>query len=618
MRRIHLSLLRHRPALWPAVGVAVVCVGLGVASCGTPRQAAQPESAAAHLRKPSGHTDSEHSASPLPERRQRRFNELFLEAIRQKEAERIDAEYELLDAALRIAPRAPEAVYEMAVLKLSYAAYSDTLSKAEGDSLLHLAVRLAPGNLYYKETLGEHLANSSRYTEAIRLYEEIAEEKPGEEMLGTLIWLYKTSGDYAGAIRAIERLERIDGRSETLSLEKFQTYLAMKDNERAYKAIEDLCAEYPLDLRYRVLLGDLYDQHGYHERALDIYRDVLAAEPDNSFAQLSLLAYYKAARADSLYRDLLGKVVLNPHTQGEARLEAMRSYAIDNINHQGDCRPVVSLFRMALARPQENRDLAELYAYYLSAIRAPQDSVVPVLRQILQIEPDNAKARLQWLQIVLRKGDMAQAVQICRDGVLYDPGEITFYYYEGEAQYRLGHDNAAIEALERGAARVDEDADPRLASDLYALLGDVLYNSRRHEEAYAAYEQAITYNALNLLCLNNYAYYLAQNGRQLDKAEQMSRRTIEAEPENATYLDTYAWVLYKQRQYAYARSYAEEMLRYAGQTAQDASLYDHAADIYYHAGRRKEAVQLWRKALSLTDEPQLKRKLRQKIARRKP
>lgn len=618
MRSLHLPLLRHRLALWLAVGVAVACMGMVASSCGTPRQAEQSAPALAQVRKPVSQSLSGDSESALSARRQRRFNELFLEAICQKETDRIDAEYELLEAALRIAPHAPEAVYEMAVLKLSYATYSDSVSKAEGDSLLHLAVRLAPGNLYYKETLGEHLANSSRYVEAIRLYEEIAEEKPSEEMLGTLIWLYKTSGDYAGAIRAIERLERVSGRNESLSLEKFQTYLAMKDNERAYKAIEDLCAEYPLDLRYRVLLGDLYDQHGYHERALDIYRDVLAAEPDNSFAQLSLLAYYKAARADSLYRDLLGKVVLNPRTQGEARLEAMRSYAIDNINHQGDTRPVISLFRAALAKPQENRDVAELYAYYLSAIRAPQDSVVPVLRQILEIEPDNAKARLQWLQIVLRKGDMAQAVQICRDGVLYDPGEITFYYYEGEAQYRLGHDNASIEALERGTARVDDDTDPRLASDLYALLGDVLYNVRRHEEAYAAYEQAIAYNALNLLCLNNYAYYLAQNGRQLDKAEEMSRRTIEAEPENATYLDTYAWVLFKQRQYAYARSYAEEMLRYAGQTAQDASLYDHAADIYYHAGQRKEAVQLWRKALSLTDEPQLKRRLKQKIARRRP
>lgn len=116
-------------------------------------------------------------------------------------------------------------------------------------------------------------------------------------------------------------------------MEKFQTYLAMKDDEHAYQAIEDLCAEYPYDLRYRVLLGDLYDQHGYHEQALDIYRDVLTAEPDNSYAQISLLAYYKAAGADSLYLDLLNRVVLNPRTQSGARLEAMRGFAVDNVRN---------------------------------------------------------------------------------------------------------------------------------------------------------------------------------------------------------------------------------------------------------------------------------------------
>lgn len=303
----------------------------------------------------------------------RRFDALFLEAIRQKEAEHIDAEYELLDAALKIRPDAPEALYEMGVLKLSYSMYSDTLSRAQGDTLLRRAVELEPSNRYFKETLATYLANSAKFAEAINLYEEIAENKENEETLSTLIWLYKTSGDYAGAIRTIERLEKLDGRSEPLSMEKFQTYLAMKDDEHAYQAIEDLCAEYPYDLRYRVLLGDLYDQHGYHEQALDIYRDVLTAEPDNSYAQISLLAYYKAAGADSLYLDLLNRVVLNPRTQSGARLEAMRGFAVDNVRNGGDAAPVLALFRKALAEPQENRDMAEMLADYMVEKRMPDD-----------------------------------------------------------------------------------------------------------------------------------------------------------------------------------------------------------------------------------------------------
>lgn len=551
--------------------------------------------------------------APLSYAQQRRFNELFLEAIRQKQAEHIDAEFELLDAALSINPNATEAIYEMGVLKLSFSTYSDTLSRAQGDSLLRKAVALAPDNVYYKETLATYLANCAKYREAIELYEELAEKRETDETLSTLIWLYKTSGDYAGAIRTIERMERIEGKSEALSIEKFQTYLAMKDDEHAYQAIEELCAEYPYDLRYRVLLGDLYDQHGYHEQALDIYRDVLSAEPDNSYAQISLLAYYKAAQADSFYLDLLQRVVLNPRTQSGARLEAMRGYAIDNLRQHADSVPVLQLFKKVMAQPQENRDMAELQAYYMAEKNMPTDTVLQALHSILAIEPDYTKARLQVLQIMLQRGNMEQVATTCREGELYDPTEVTFYYYEGIALYRLGRDAEAIRQLQRGAERIDESTDRLMASDVYALLGDVLHGSQLHDDAYAAYDRSLEYNPMNLLCLNNYAYFLSIDGKQLDKAEQMSRRTVEAESKNATYLDTYAWILYLKRDYKQARIYMEEALTFADDVAENASLYDHAGDICLRLGDRRQAAQYWRKALALTTDRQLKRRLQRKL-----
>ncbi len=583
-----------------------------LSSCRTARHAGGGEGAAASVRE-KGKT-----AESVPDYyKERRYNELFLEAVRQKEAERVDAQYELLDAALRLIPRAPEALYEMAMLKLSYSAYSDSVSRAQGDSLLWEAVRLAPGNLYYKESLATHLANNAKFRDAILLYEEIADAKNTEETLTTLVWLYEQSGDYPGAIRAIERLERLSGRSEALSMEKFQTYLAMRDDEHAYQAIEDLCAEYPLDLRYRVLLGDLYDQHGYHERALDTYRDVLATEPDNSYAQLSLLAYYKAAGADSLYLALLDDVVLNPRTQSAARIEAMKSFALDNLNRGGSGEEVVCLFQKALARPQETSEMATLYASYLVTTKAPQDSVVSALQRILSIEPDNSTARLQWLQIVLQRDDMREAAQICKDGVLYDPSEITYYYYEGAALYRLGRDGEAIATLQRGAGRIDDDTDPRLSSDLLAQLGDVLHDQGRDEEAYAAYDRALEFNPANLMCLNNYAYFLSLSGKSLDKAEEMSRRTVTAEADDATYLDTYAWILFQKKEYAKARAYIDETLRYAGETAEDASLYEHAGDIYLRVAGYKAAAPHWRKALKLTRDAKQRSRLRRKLYRRK-
>lgn len=566
---------------------------------------------------PSGETATLGAAKPLSYAEQRLFDRLFLESLRQKEAEHNDAQFELLSAALEINPNAPEAIYEMGVLRLTYSPYSDSQSLAEGDSLLRRAVALMPDNLHFKETLATYLANRAEYREAISIYEEIADTQPSEELFNLLIWLYKSSGDYAGAIRTIERLEQTEGTSEKLSLEKFQTYIAMKDDEHAYKAIEDLCAEYPLDLRYRVLLGDLYDHNGYHENALDIYLDVLAAEPDNSYAQISLLAYYKKAQADSLYLDLLNRVVMNPRTQSSARLEAMRAYALDNLETGADSLPVLQLFHRVLAQPQETRDMAELMASYVIQRQMPTDSVVAAMERILEIEPDYTQARLQMLEIAIQQKDLDRVLTVCREGELYEPSEILYYYYEGSALYLQGHDMEAIKRLQDGAGRIDDTTDPQTASDVLSLLGDVLYDHGLKEEAYSSYDRALDYNPNNLLCLNNYAYYLSLQGKELEKAERMSKQTVDAEGDSPTYLDTYAWVLYLQGKYPDALAYIKEALRYVTDIPSDATLYDHAGDISYRSGDRAQALEWWKKAASITDDRSLKAKALRKVRRRR-
>lgn len=549
--------------------------------------------------------------------RSRRFNELFLESLRQKYQNRIDAQYELLDKALQINPEASEAIFEMGMLKTAYASYSDTLTRAEGDSLLHRAVKLEPNNLTYKEFLAIYYANKAKYREAIRLYEEIAEAELTNETLATLIWLYRTSGDFAGAIRTIERLERIDGRSEQLSMEKFQTFVLMNDYEHAFQAIEDLCAEFPLDLRYRVLMGDLYDQHGYHEQALTIYRDVLTAEPENSFAQISLLAYYKAAGADSLYHNFLHKVVMNRHTQPGARNEALTAYAVDNLRQKADAKPVVQLFHEAFAAFPDNAELPRIYANYVSEKGMGEDSVLSAVNRVLTIEPDQTKARLLALQIMIDKDSMEQVARLCREGLLYEPSEVMFYYYEGMAYFMLQRNADAIRVLQKGAERIDETTDKELASDLLATLGDVLYDTKLSEEAFLAYDRALEYNANNVDCLNNYAYYLSVLGKKLDKAEEMSKKTVDIKGDDPIYLDTYAWILFLQGQFEQARIYMNEALRYVEETPENAMFFDHAGDIYFRCGDKAKAMTYWKTALKLYPEKANRQKVQRKIWRKR-
>ena len=109
----------------------------------------------------------------------------------------------------------------------------------------------------------------------------------------------------------------------------------------------------------------------------------------------------------------------------------------------------------------------------------------------------------------------------------------------------------------------------------------------------------------NIGCLNNYAYYLSEEGEQLDKAEQMSYRTIKAEPKNATYLDTYAWILFMQQRYSEAKIYVEQALQNKVDSVDNSVILEHAGDIYAHCHEDDRALVFWENALKGAPENQV-------------
>ena len=165
-----------------------------------------------------------------------------------------------------------------------------------------------------------------------------------------------------------------------------------------------------------------------------------------------------------------------------------------------------------------------------------------------------------------------------------------------------------------GALHIDASTDREVASDLFTLQGDMLHQLGRDNEAYCAYDSALTYNPANILCANNYAYFLSLEGRDLDKAEEMSKITVEAEPDNAIYLDTYAWVLYVSGQYAKALMYIDQTLKYSTDEP-SATLLEHAGDIYYKNNKKKEALNFWKQALKVCNDAEQTRRLARKIKR---
>ena len=133
-----------------------------------------------------------------------------------------------------------------------------------------------------------------------------------------------------------------------------------------------------------------------------------------------------------------------------------------------------------------------------------------------------------------------------------------------------------------------------LISNFYGQIGDIYYQIGEKEEMYKAYDEALKYNENNVFVLNNYSYFLTLDKTNLKKAERMAAQCIKLEPDNATYLDTYAWVFFMQGNYTLAKIYIENAL--SKDTEKSAELVDHYGDILFMSGDKEKAIEQWKKA----------------------
>lgn len=525
----------------------------------------------------------------------RKFNHFFLEAVRLKEKGDMDAAFEMYSHCLAIDSQSAATLYELGKLYL-YLGQADN-----GEKFLRKAMQTEPGNYWYKETLAGYYQRKGEEVKAIEVIEDMADQFPTrlEPLIG-LIDLYNRTKDYEKVIHTLDCLERLDGKSEQISMEKFRMYLAMGNNEKAFSEIEALVKEYPYEMRYQIILGDVYMENGKEDEAYSVYQKVLAQEPEYAPAMLSMASYYEKMGKDSLYRIQLDALLLNRKVETSTKLNIMRQLILRSERGDRDSTKIVRMFDSILMQEQVSTDIAMLAAQYLLSKRMDEQAK-PVLWKVLEIDPENKPARLQLLSFAISKEDLDEVIRICAPAVEYMPDALEFYYYWGIAHYQKDQHDEALEVFKKGVRQVDETSDKNMVSDFYSILGDLYHTKKMNAEAYAAYDSALVYKPDNIGALNNYAYYLSVERKDLDKAEEMSYKTVKAEPTNNTYLDTYAWILFEKGKYVEARIYIDQALQNGGEKS--SVVVEHCGDIYWMNGEREKALEYWKQAERLAAEP---------------
>jgi tetratricopeptide (TPR) repeat protein len=481
---------------------------------------------------------------------------------------------------------------------------------------MKLATQYAPDNYWNKEALVDFYVDAGKTDDAINVLEQLAKQFPEkEDVLLMLETLYKQKQDYANVVRVLDALEVKEGKSEQLSIEKFRTYVQMKDEKKAFEEMSELAEEYPNDLRYRVLLGDLYVDQGQYDEGLKVYQAVEEEDSTNIYLMSSMLNYYTKTNQDSLYQQQLNKVCTNPQLDEETRLRFLNGLVFQNMQENKDPQPLLEIFKKVLAMPQENTQILELCTRFMVTLKRPADEVKPVLNQMLDINPENNMARGLLLEYAVEANDLPEVIRISKPAVDYSIDDPVFYYYLGVAYFQTDSAQLAVKTFRKGLQKVDSKTNLQLLTNMYALMGDAYHQLGDSKHAYECYDSCLLYRPDEAMVLNNYAYYLSLEEKQLEKAEEMSRRSLEKESDNYTYIDTYAWILFKQKKYTEAKEYIDKALAIMGDDieANDATIIEHAGDIYAKNGQKERAVEFWQQAVDLGNASVvLKKKLNKK------
>lgn len=525
----------------------------------------------------------------LSEEEQTRFSTFFYEGIRQKEERLFDQALETFRMCEQIDSTDGGLQSELGQLYTAIGKADMALTATKK------AYESNPSNWWYNLNLISLYAALKQNEKALEIalnLEQFYPEK--EETFQIQSSLYKEVKLYAKAIEALDKLERIAGVDGATSMDKFNLYLQLRQNKKAIAEIDKLSAKFPSDMRYKVLRGDIYMYQKMPEKAFEVYKQVEANEPKNPYVFVSLSEYYKDKGDDESSMQNMMKALKLDALEVEQKITILGEYIKDLVRDTVKLDETESLFKLLIDRYPLEEKVYDYYAVFLQ-FRKRNTEALANYETMLNINPKNEQTWMQLIQLRLQEQNFVELQKAADRAIASLPEVHQYYFYKGIAETQLKNYPIALDANNKALSLVKEEEKP-VKSDYYAQIGDIYYKMDSTERAFEAYEKALEVNPVNVYVMNNYAYYLSEKNMNLKKSESLSAKTIEKEPKNSTYLDTYAWIFYQQGNYSLAKFYMERAIDNMDKKQDPGVMYEHYGDILLKTGNEKKALEMWKKA----------------------
>lgn len=493
--------------------------------------------------------------------RQMKFDYFYLEALRMKHNSRHTEAFQMLQHALSVDSTSSAAHYELS--KYYIFLKQDSLAL----TALKKAAGYNPAIFEYRFALANQYREMARYAEAVVLFEDLVEEAPGNtELHFYLSELYIRLSAFEKAIQSLDRLENNIGMHESISLQKYKLYELIGESEKGLEEMMRLAAKFPQEARYQLILGDIYLLKKDPETALSYYDKALLLDPRNPYYVVSMLNYYQFKKDNEAMGKFFDEIM-------------------DNFS--------------------QDVELNRMYAQFLLT-KGEIEKAKFHFQIVTEADPEDYESWRSLLAISFREDNQEEVIRISDAARIHFPEIPEFFFYKGIALYQLGNYSGALETFQEGVEFIAPE-NRQLLSSFYGQIGGAYHKTGEVEKAFEAYDTALNFNENNISVLNDYAYFLSLEKRDLERAERMSSKCVQLDPQNPTYIDTYAWVFFQRENYNLAKFYIEKAIANGGDISYE--IIDHYGDILFKTGNIDRAVSEWKKALNMLDDEDPERSL---------
>ncbi|HIX55561.1 MAG TPA: tetratricopeptide repeat protein [Candidatus Sphingobacterium stercoripullorum] len=506
-----------------------------------------------------------------------------------------------LDVVISKYPNASEVHYARALLL----AQGGELQQAEASALR--AHELEEDNLLYSNYLLELYKRQQKFDDAIGLINELMEIFPdNQQVYREGVLLLQNKGDTTNALELISQTEDRFGRTDTLDVMRSELLIEQGEKEEAAELLS-----YWVDKETNIRqvysnLAFIYADGKQIKKAISLLEKGLNTIKDENlyldFADIYQVAKQKKRSYDYLLLAFQSDQV--PFMEKHRIMFSLLSHTEEfNINQ---------LQELASALVIRHPNIADSHLFKGDILwrKGEVNEARSLFLTAVSISPQNIDAWRMLINADLASSDPDRAIQHARQGLAKNPNHPQLLYFSGVAYFMKDDLKQARELLE-GALNYSDKESPFVQSNIYASLGDLYHKLELTEASDVAYQEAIDLDSLNVSALNNLAYYLSLRKEKLDTAEKYSKKTLELEPDNTTFLDTYAWVLFQQGRFEEAKAWIEKAVNKSNPSS---VVLEHYGDILLELGKQKDAQKQWRRALKLANDDADVEKLKDKIS----